>query len=101
MKKAGAGVPSANRITLLRDSDGDGPVDSRSVFLQGLNSPFGMALVGNDFYVVDTDGVVRFDYRGADADTTGGDKMLACRPDPSTGTGPATLLHHQDGASFL
>ncbi len=62
MKKAGAGTPSANRITLLRDSDGDGIADQRSTFLQGLNSPFGMALVGNDFYVADTDAVLRLPY---------------------------------------
>ena len=55
MKRAGAGVPSANRITLLRDSDGDGIAEMRTVFLQGLNSPFGMALVQNDFYVANTD----------------------------------------------
>ena len=48
MKKAGAGVPSANRITLLRDGEGDGVAETRSVFLDKLNSPFGMALVGND-----------------------------------------------------
>jgi glucose/arabinose dehydrogenase len=63
MKQAGAGVPSANRITLLRDADGDGVAEVRTVFLQGLNSPFGMALVGNDFYVANTDGVVRFPYQ--------------------------------------
>ncbi len=63
MKRAGAGVPSANRITLLRDADGDGVAEVRTVFLQGLNSPFGMALVGNDFYVANTDGVVRFPYQ--------------------------------------
>ena len=62
MKKAGAGVPSANRITLLRDADGDGVAEMRTVFLEGLNSPFGMALVGNDFYVANTDAVVRFPY---------------------------------------
>ena len=61
--KAGAATPSANRITLLRDSDGDGGVDLRSTFLKGLNSPFGMALVGNDFYVANTDAVVRFPYQ--------------------------------------
>jgi len=60
--RAGAGVPSANRITLLRDTDGDGVADQRSVFLKDLNSPFGMALVGNDFYVANTDAVVRFQY---------------------------------------
>jgi len=63
MKKAGAGVPSANRITLLRDTDGDGAADMRVVFLEGLNSPFGMALVGSDFYVANTQAIVRFPYR--------------------------------------
>jgi len=62
MKKAGAGVPSANRITLLRDGDGDGVAEQRHVFASGLNSPFGMALVGEDFYVANTDAVVRFHY---------------------------------------
>jgi glucose/arabinose dehydrogenase len=61
-KKAGAGVPSANRITLLRDADGDGAAETKSVFLQGLTSPFGMALVGNDLYVADTDALLRFPY---------------------------------------
>jgi glucose/arabinose dehydrogenase len=62
MKRAGAGVPSANRIILLRDADGDGVAETRSVFLENLNSPFGMALVANDFYVANTDAVVRFPY---------------------------------------
>jgi glucose/arabinose dehydrogenase len=62
MKRAGAGGKSADRITLLRDEDGDGIVDSRSVFLDGLHSPFGMALVGDDFYVANSDAVVRFPY---------------------------------------
>ena len=52
-----ADVASANRISLLRDSDGDGGAETRSVFLQGLNSPFGMALVGDRFYVAHTDAV--------------------------------------------
>ncbi|MBI3545159.1 MAG: sorbosone dehydrogenase family protein [Gammaproteobacteria bacterium] len=63
MKSAGAGTPSADRITLLRDTDGDGVAETRSVFLQGLHSPFGMALVGNDFYVANTDALIRFTYR--------------------------------------
>lgn len=62
MKRSGAGVPSANRITLLRDTDGDGVADVRSALLEGLNSPFGMALVGNDLYVADSDAVLRFPY---------------------------------------
>ena len=62
MDRAGAGVPSANRITLLRDSNHDGVVDLRTVFLQRLNSPFGMVLVGNDFYVANADSLLRFPY---------------------------------------
>jgi glucose/arabinose dehydrogenase len=66
MKKAGAGTPSANRITLLRDADGDGRADMRVAFLEGLNSPFGMALVGNALYVANTDAIVRFPYKGGE-----------------------------------
>ncbi|HEY9546045.1 MAG TPA: sorbosone dehydrogenase family protein [Solimonas sp.] len=62
MKRAGAGVESANRITLLRDRNGDGVVDQRTVFIENLNSPFGMALVGNTLYVADTDAVLAFPY---------------------------------------
>src|SRR5688572_21724236 len=62
MKKAGAAVPSANRITLLRDADGDGVAETRSVFLDSLNSPFGIAPVANGLYVANTDAVVRFPY---------------------------------------
>ena len=62
MKRAGAGVPSANRITLLRDTDGDGIADQRSVLLEGLNSPFGIALVGAELYIANSDAVVKFPY---------------------------------------
>lgn len=62
MKKAGAQTPSADRITLLRDADGDGRAEVRSVFLDGLVSPFGMALVGTEFYVANTDALMRFEY---------------------------------------
>ncbi len=61
-KWAGAGVPSANRITLLRDADGDGVAETRTVFLKDLNSPFGMALIGHDLYVANTDAILRFPY---------------------------------------
>jgi glucose/arabinose dehydrogenase len=66
MGRAGAATPSANRITLLRDSDGDGVADLRWVLIDGLNSPFGMALVGNDLYVANSDAVLRFPYRAGD-----------------------------------
>ena len=70
MRRAGAGVASANRITLLRDADGDGIAETRTVFLQGLNSPFGMVLVGNDLYVANTDGLLRFPYRTGETSIT-------------------------------
>lgn len=61
-KRAGAAVPSANRITLLRDADGDGKAELQIPFLQGLNSPFGMALFGETLYVANTDALVKFPY---------------------------------------
>jgi glucose/arabinose dehydrogenase len=66
MGRAGAGVPSPNRITLLRDKDHDGIAETRTVFLENLNSPFGMTLVGNDLYVADTDRLLRFHYENGD-----------------------------------
>jgi glucose/arabinose dehydrogenase len=62
MKRAGAATPSANRISLLRGLRDDGTAELKTVFLENLNSPFGMALVGNDFYVANTDAVVRYPY---------------------------------------
>ena len=66
MGRAGAGVPSANRITLLRDADHDGVAETRTVFLDNLNSPFGMTLVGNDLYVADADKLLRFPYQAGE-----------------------------------
>ena len=71
MGRAGAGVPSANRITLLRDADGDGVAETKTAFLTGLNSPFGMALVGDQLYVANTDALIRFPY------TTGATRITA------------------------
>ena len=77
MKRAGAATPSANRITLLRDTDGDGVADLRTVLLEGLNSPFGMALVGEALYVANTDAVLRFPYAtGATRITAPGVKLV-------------------------
>ena len=73
---AGAAVPSANRITLLRDSDGDGVAETRTAFLKDLNAPFGMALIGGDFYVANTDAILRFPYQeGATEITAEGEKV--------------------------
>ncbi|MRX08473.1 sorbosone dehydrogenase family protein [Pseudoduganella sp. FT25W] len=76
-KKAGAVSESANRITLLRGLDANGVAQSRNVFIKGLNSPFGMVLVGKDLYVADTDAVLRFPYQdGATSIATAGVKVM-------------------------
>ncbi|WP_061161129.1 PQQ-dependent sugar dehydrogenase [Caballeronia temeraria] len=77
MKRAGAGVASPDRIVLLRDADGDGIAETRTVFIDKLHSPFGMALVGDDLYVADTDAILRFKYEtGATQITTPGEKFV-------------------------
>jgi glucose/arabinose dehydrogenase len=70
MKQAGSNHPSANRITLLRDGDGDGTAETKTVFLKDLNSPFGMTLVGGDLYVANTDALVRFPYQEGQTEIT-------------------------------
>jgi glucose/arabinose dehydrogenase len=76
MAKAGSAVPSANRITLLRDADGDGVAELKTLFLGELHSPFGMALVGDQLYVANTDAIVRFAYAsGATRITAPGTKL--------------------------
>jgi glucose/arabinose dehydrogenase len=80
MSRAGAGVTSANRITLLRDSDGDGVAETRTAFLKGLNSPFGMALIGQDFYVANTDSILRFPYRGGETEIAAPGEKIAALP---------------------
>ena len=61
-KRAGAGVPSADRISLLRDADGDGVAETKTAFIENLHSPFGMALVGDTLYVANTDEILKFPY---------------------------------------
>ena len=80
MKRAGAGTPSANRITLLRDADGDGVAETKTVFLQGLHSPFGMTLVGDSLYVANSDAVIRFAYKAGDTRIVDPGKKIADLP---------------------
>ena len=80
MKRAGAGTPSANRITLLRDLDGNGEAETRTVFLDQLNSPFGMALVGNLLYVAHTDAVWEYPYTEGDLRIAASGRKLADLP---------------------
>jgi glucose/arabinose dehydrogenase len=80
MARAGARVPSANRITLLRDVDGDGTAETSSSFLENLNSPFGMALIGDTLYVANTDAVVAFDYVEGATEIAGPGRIIAELP---------------------
>ena len=80
MKRAGAGVPSADRISLLRDTDGDGVAETKTVFLDGLHSPFGMALIGDDFYVANTDAIIRFSYQQDATEITSSPDHIADLP---------------------
>lgn len=87
MGKAGAGAPTANRIVLLRDTAGDGVADTKTVFIDGLNSPFGMVLVGNDLYVADSDEILKFQY-------TAGITSIAAPGVKLTDLPAGTINHH-------
>ncbi|WP_050420653.1 PQQ-dependent sugar dehydrogenase [Bradyrhizobium tropiciagri] len=98
---AGAKAKTANRITLLRDTDGDGVPDQRTVFLDGLNSPFGVALVGNDFYVANTDAIVRYPYlSGQTRITTPGTKLTDLPGGPIDHHWTKSLLASPDGSKL-
>ena len=98
MKRAGSAVPSANRITLLRDADGDGVPEQRTAFLENLNSPFGMALVGDTLYVANTDAVVAFPYRrGETAIRTAPKKVAELPGGPLNHHWTKNLIASRDG----
>src|SRR5271170_6141120 len=95
LKRAAAVGPSPNRITLLRDKDGDGVAEIRNLFLDGLKQPFGMALVGDTFYVGNTDGVVAFPFSpGASRIAAAGRKLITFKTD---GHWTRSLLASPDG----
>jgi glucose/arabinose dehydrogenase len=87
MAKAGTGGASPNRITLLRDTNGDGVADMRSVLIAGLNSPFGMALVGNELFIGDTDALVKVPF-------TPGQTKIDAKPVKVTDLPGGTINHH-------
>ena len=95
MQRAAAVGVSPNRITRLRDADGDGVAEIRGAFLEGLNQPFGMSLLGDTFYVGNTDGVVAFPYAaGASRITAPGRKLTEFK---SGGHWTRSLLPSSDG----
>jgi glucose/arabinose dehydrogenase len=101
MSKAGAGVTSANRITLLRDTDGDGVADLQTPFLENLNSPFGMALVDDQLYVANTDAVVRFPYQdGQTRIEAAGSKVVDLPAGPINHHWTKNLIASADGSKL-
>jgi glucose/arabinose dehydrogenase len=101
MARAGAAVPSANRISLLRDADQDGTAETRSVFLDGLNSPFGMELIDEHLYVANTDGVLRFPYRaGQTRIDTRGEKVADLPAGPLNHHWTKNIVASRDGSKL-
>ena len=101
MKRAGAGTPSANRISLLRDADGDGIAETRSVLLSGLYSPFGMALIGERLFVANADAVLSFPYRSGDTVISApGTKLLDLPGGPINHHWTKNLLASIDGSKL-
>ncbi|HYZ33168.1 MAG TPA: sorbosone dehydrogenase family protein [Crenalkalicoccus sp.] len=98
MARAGAGVPSPDRITLLRDADGDGRAETRSVLLDGLHSPFGMALVGETLWIADTDALLRVPFRLGETRITARPEVVAPLPaGPRNRHWTKSLLASPDG----
>ncbi|MFA6230398.1 MAG: sorbosone dehydrogenase family protein [Rhodanobacter sp.] len=101
MSRAGATVPSANRISLLRDTNGDGVADTRTAFLQNLHSPFGMALVGNTLYVADSDALLKFPYRtGETAIAAKGVKLIDLPAGPINHHWTKNVIASPDGSKL-
>jgi glucose/arabinose dehydrogenase len=101
MQRAGAGVASANRITLLRGVGADGAAQTRTVFLEGLNSPFGMALIGTDFYVANTDAIMRFPYvEGETRIGSAGVKVIDLPAGPINHHWTKNLVASRDGSKL-
>ena len=102
LERAGAAVPSADRISLLRDADGDGNAEMRTVFRDGLTSPFGMALVDDDLYVANTDALVRFRYTpGATRLAGEGEKIVDLPAGPINHHWTKNVVAADDGARLF
>ncbi|HEX2525222.1 MAG TPA: sorbosone dehydrogenase family protein [Geminicoccus sp.] len=100
-KMAGAAPPSANRITLLRDADGDGRPETRTPFLENLFSPFGMELIGSDFYVANADAILRFPYReGATSIAGQGTKVTDLPGGPINHHWTKNIIASKDGSKL-
>ena len=100
MKRAGAAVPSADRITLLRDTDGDGVAEVKSVFLRGLTSPFGMALVGNELFIANADAIVKVPYQAGQTAVTATPVQVTDLPAGANHHWTKNILASADGSKL-
>ncbi|MEA3044640.1 MAG: hypothetical protein QOH47_2478 [Sphingomonadales bacterium] len=98
MREAGSAVPSANRITLLRDADGDGVAELRTPYITGLSSPFGMALVGSMLYVANADALVAFPYDPRATAITAAPRLVTALPAQRNHHWTKSLVASPDGS---
>ena len=99
-EKNGSAVKSANRVTLLRDSNRDGIVDTRTVLVEGLRSPFGMALVGNELFVANADSLVAFPFTVGQTRITAAPRTVASLPSGRNHHWTKSLIATPDGGTF-
>ncbi|MDF2463104.1 MAG: sorbosone dehydrogenase [Ramlibacter sp.] len=100
MKRAGAAAKSANRITLLRDADGDGVAEQKTVFMSGLFSPFGMALVGNELFIANADAIVKVPYQAGQTSITAAPVKLTDLPAGANHHWTKNIIASADGSKL-
>ncbi|HEY8359572.1 MAG TPA: PQQ-dependent sugar dehydrogenase, partial [Ramlibacter sp.] len=100
MKRAGAGVPSADRITLLRDADGDGVAEVKQLFLGGLTSPFGMALVGKELFIANADAIVKVPYEAGQTSVTAAPVKVTDLPSGANHHWTKNIIASADGSKL-
>lgn len=98
MQRAGACTPSANRISLLRDADGNGVAEVKTAFLENLTSPFGMALIGDQLYIANADALMRFPYKEGETRIVAAGTKVADLPAGRNHHWTKSLLASPDGA---
>lgn len=92
---------SANQITIFRDADKNGTYETRQVFAEDLNQPYGMLVVKNHFYIANTDGLYRYDYKAGDMKLTGkGQKILELPAGGYNNHWTRNLLANADGSKI-
>lgn len=100
MKDGGAGAESMNRIMLLRDNDGDGVAEERHVFIKDLHSPFGMALIGDTFYVANADALIKFPYKPGQTEITAAPTKVTDLPAERNHHWTKNILPAPDGSKL-